>query len=146
MNICNHIISKQQFNQDHVWVANTGINMHMTSRKDFFTFLVPFGKVSFVNINNISLPIVGKGTINFQVEIDGVLVSRQMINVLFVPGLKINLFSVIALLDNGYSFHSYKYHCEVRDTNNKLSCSGVRYEGNVYRLFFQVKVSKKYCK
>ncbi|XP_043471937.1 uncharacterized protein LOC122504765 [Leptopilina heterotoma] len=126
--------------RNNIWLTNAGIKKHMTSRRDFFSHYEEFDEMFFVRVGGTVMRIFGTGSINFQVHIDGILEDRQMINVLYVPDLKMNLFSIIAVLENGYSFHSYKFHCEVRDKNNMLSCSGVRYKVNVFRLFFQVQV------
>ncbi|XP_051153060.1 uncharacterized protein LOC127276572 [Leptopilina boulardi] len=140
LDICCDIIANNMFDESHVWITNPGIKQHMTSRREFFSHFEQLNETPFVNVDNKVLKIYGTGSINFQVQIDGKFEERQMINVLYVPDLKMNLFSIVAVLENGFSFHSHKYHCEVRDKNNRLSCLGVCYKINVFRLFFQVQV------
>lgn len=83
--------------------------------------------------------IAGVETINIQVEVNGRFYDRQLLNVLYVPGLKRNLFSVGAVNNKGFSFHSFETHCEVRDKNGKLNSVGKRYCGNLFKMQFQVK-------
>ncbi|XP_051167783.1 uncharacterized protein LOC127285691 [Leptopilina boulardi] len=111
-----------------VWIADTGASMHITSEKDFFVSLQPSKNVPHVRTaNNKVLPTAGIGTINIQVEIEEKFYDKQLSNVLYVSGLKRNLFSVGAVNDKGFCFHSFKDYCEVRDKDNKVSSTGVRY-------------------
>lgn len=49
--------------------------------------------------------------------------------------LKQNLFSVGAITDEKFLFHSYRDRCKIRDGNGALSAEGVRY-GYLFRMLF----------
>lgn len=134
------------FEEKDVWIADTGASMHMTPIKEFFCSLETARDVPYVRTaDNKSLRTAGIGTVNVQVDVEGKFYDRQLVNVLYVPGLKRNLFSVEAVNDKGLSFHSYKTYCEVRNKDNKVSSVGVRYRGNLFRMLFQVKTQPPEC-
>ncbi|XP_077263809.1 uncharacterized protein LOC143898304 [Temnothorax americanus] len=125
---------------DSVWLADSGASMHMTSRRDFFREIGPTKPVRFVKVaGDKVLPVVGVGTIDIQASVNKKLIDRQLKNVLFVPDLKRNLFSVGAITDRKFSFHSYHNRCEIRDDSGALSVEGVRH-GYLFRMLFNVKI------
>nr|CAD7423182.1 unnamed protein product [Timema monikensis] len=126
-----------------VWLADSGASLHMTFRRDFFSELRPVGKIKLVQIaSDMMLPVAGIGTIYILAEVHGKKVNRKLTNVLLVPDLKRNLFSVGAINDKNFSFHSYHNHCEVRERSGALSAKGVRH-GSLFRMLFEVQVSSK---
>lgn len=122
-----------------IWIADSGASMHMTWRREIFQNFNPSETIKHVKIaDDKLLPISGTGVVNIQVDLNGKVYDRTLSNVLLVPGLKRNLFSVGAVNDKKFSFHAYEQHCEVRDQGGELSSVGVRY-GNLYRMLFKVK-------
>ena len=114
--------------------------MHMTYRSDFFSSLEAVTEDHFVKVaDDKILAVTGKGTIIIQEEIRGSLQERELKNVLLVPGLKRNLFSIGTVSNKNFSFHAYKEKCEIRDSNGKLSSIGVRYK-TLFRMLFKVKI------
>ncbi|XP_017882356.1 uncharacterized protein LOC108626275, partial [Ceratina calcarata] len=106
---------------ESVWLADSGASMHMTFKRDYFSELGPVKNIRCVKIaGNKLLPVTGVGTINIQVTVNKKLENRQLTNVLLVPDLKRNLFSVGAITDRGFSFHSYHDRCEVRESRGEF--------------------------
>lgn len=125
----------------NVWIADSGTSIHITSRRDFFKELKPSNFIRFVKIaDDTILSATGIGTIDIQATVNGKKFDRQLTNVLLVPDLKRNLFSVGAVNDKKFSFHAYEKHCEVRDENGALSATGVR-NGNLFHMLFEVKLA-----
>ena len=123
-----------------VWIADSGASMHMTYRSDYFTSFEAVPEEHFVKVaDDKILAAAGKGTIVIQEKMNGQLQERELKNVLLVPGLKRNLFSIATISSNNFSFHAYKKKCEVRDSEGELSSIGVRYK-TLFRMLFQVKV------
>ena len=121
-----------------VWLADSGARMHMTFREDYFTFLEPLNQEHFVKIaDDKMLSAIGIGKIMIREEIDGTLLEREMQNVLLVPELKRNLFSIGTINDKKFSYHSYEAHCEIRDCDGKLTSRGARH-GKLFRMLFEV--------
>lgn len=48
-----------------------------------------------------------------------VWIKTNLTNVLYVPDLDVNLFSMSTLLDNGYKMHSDKDKCELLEKEGK---------------------------
>ncbi|OXU30202.1 hypothetical protein TSAR_008939 [Trichomalopsis sarcophagae] len=115
-------------NED-IWLADSGASMHMTSRGEFFTSLNVASTTRQVKIDGKTLPVSGQGTI--------IICER-------LNDIARNLFSITAINDKKYSFHSYEKHYEVWDSNGKLSSRGVRHCG-LFKMLFKVKISAK-CK
>lgn len=121
-----------------IWIGDTGASMHMTPCRSYFCHLEPSTTIPHVRTaDHQLLPTAGIGTINVQADLNGKFYDRQLTNVLFVPTLKRNLFSITAVNTKKFSFHSYKEHCQVKDRDGKLSCVGVRH-GSLFRMLLRV--------
>ena len=72
-----------------------------------------------------------------QKTVNGITYTREMKNVLLMPALKRNLFSIGTMNNKGFSFHSFKDKCEIRNENGKLLSSGVRC-GKLFKMNFEV--------
>eukprot|EP00026_Physarum_polycephalum_P014718 Phypoly_transcript_15265.p1 GENE.Phypoly_transcript_15265~~Phypoly_transcript_15265.p1 ORF type:complete len:208 (-),score=35.50 Phypoly_transcript_15265:37-660(-) len=79
------------------WIINSGATMHMTGNKSLFTSLTPTTGIGVEMANKQIVSADGKGEINL---ILGHLQTATLKNVLFVPGLTKNLFSVSAATRN----------------------------------------------
>ncbi|CAD6208525.1 GSCOCG00010526001-RA-CDS, partial [Cotesia congregata] len=122
-----------------IWIADSGASMHMTWRREIFQNFNPSETIKHVKIaDDKLLPISGTGVVNILVDLNRKVYDRTLLNVLLVPGLRRNLFSVGAVNKKKFSFHAYEQHCEVRDQDGELSSVGVRY-GNLHRMLFKVK-------
>ena len=85
------------------------------------------------------LPATGIGNITILDDIDGQIQEREMQNVLLVPGLNRNLFSIGTINDKKFSFHYYEHQCEIRHSDGKLTSRRVRH-GKWFRMLFKVPV------
>ena len=125
-------------NKEDFFLADSGASMHMTYRRDFFSEIKNVPPGSCIKVaDDKRLPATGIGNIKIREMIDNKVFERVLTNVLFVPDLKRNLFSIGAVNDKGFSFHSYRDRCEVRDKNGKITSLGVRY-GTLFRMLFDV--------
>ncbi|KAK9712021.1 GAG-pre-integrase domain [Popillia japonica] len=88
--------------------------------------------------DNKVLPTAGIGTVEIQVVLNGKVFERRLSKVLYVPGLKRNLFSVGAATEKNLSLHCFKDHCEVTDKEGILSAVDVR-NGKLFHMNFLVK-------
>ncbi|KAK2578268.1 hypothetical protein KPH14_012292 [Odynerus spinipes] len=132
--------SRQQFQEyENVWIADSGASMHMTPHKEVFREIQPANKFKFVKAaGGRIMPVSGTGTVDISVNINGKEEDRQLLNVLLVPDLQYNLFSVSAVTRKGYSFHADNERCEIRRSNGDLSAVGVRY-GEMYKMLLKTK-------
>lgn len=144
-NVCDvsAFYSKTSDRDEDIWLADSGASKHMTFRKDFFTSLNPISEIHHEKIaDDKLLPTEGSGTIVITEHISGKFVERELHNVLYVPEMRRNLFSVATINDKQFSFHAYEKFCEVRDKDGKLSSSGVR-RGNPFKMLFRVKMPEQ---
>lgn len=135
--------SKTTDRDEDIWLADSGASKHMTFRKDFFTSLNPVSEFRYVKIaDDKLLPTEGSGTVVITERVNGKLVERELQNVLFVPQMRRNLFSVSTINDKKFSFHTFEKFCEVRDKNSVLTSTGVRH-GNLFKMNFEAKIPQQ---
>lgn len=92
-----------------------------------FSRIEPLNEPMYVRVaNNKSIPAAGKGLIEIQALVNGQWENRTINNVLCIPELSHSLFSVGAMTDKQFSFHSSKNKCEFRDFTGTVSCVGTR--------------------
>lgn len=120
-----------------VWIADSGASMYMTFQNDVFKEFGAVQDVAFVKIaDDKVLPVTGVGTVDVKAHVNGKWVDRKLTNVLLVPNLRRNLFTLGAINDKGFSFHSYLDRCEIREKTGTLS-AGVRH-GRSFKMLFKI--------
>lgn len=85
-----------------VWIGDSGASDHMCNDRSRFKSLRKISRKITIP-NNSKMEAVGIGSIDVESYNGSVWVKREMRNVLFVPGLKDNLFSLGRVLDHGYN-------------------------------------------
>ena len=84
-----------------VWYIDSGASFHMTGFREYFSSYKEEDTNIQISMRNLSkLNPVGKGTVQFQRE-NGKIIPLH--DVLYVPGLGMNLIFVSVLLDSGYN-------------------------------------------
>lgn len=83
------------------WTGDTGASDHMCWEKERFKTLSPFFEVIEL-ADGHSIEAVGKGTIEVECYNEREWIVREMQDVLFVPKLGYNLYSIGNTLDRGY--------------------------------------------
>ena len=92
-----------------IWIADSGASMHMTHNQNLFSEINQTHQMDVVKVaSDKVLQVKGIGNVNVQAFTNGKWQNRQLTNVLLVPELKRNLFSIGAVNDKGLSFHCYK--------------------------------------
>jgi hypothetical protein len=83
-----------------IWLIDNGSFKHMTGYRDHMTNLVEKESILHVVLGDNARYIVkGVGTPTFQLDSD---IPLQLSEVLYVPGMKMNIVSVSSLEDKGY--------------------------------------------
>ncbi|XP_045024030.1 uncharacterized protein LOC123469143 [Daphnia magna] len=82
--------------QPHCFYADSAASNHMTDKREFFTTFkeIPPGTWKVTGIGGVELHAVGKGNINVVSTVNGEEIRGIFHDVLYVPNLKVNLFSV----------------------------------------------------
>jgi hypothetical protein len=117
-----------------IWLIDSGASKHMTGYRDHLTDLVEKEfSLHVVLRDNARYDVKGVGASTFQLYSDILL---QLSEVLYVPGMKMNLVSISSLEDKGYkvTFSKGKFLTWHKNTHmNSSRVIGVR-ENNLYRL------------
>lgn len=89
------------------------------------------------------LKILGIGKIKLEAWDGHEWVKTTITGVLFVPELKINLFSIGCALDKGCKMHSDNTMCKLVNENGKV-CGIANRQGKLYKMLFRVNQDIKY--
>ena len=85
---------------DNSWILDNGTSQHMISHKEWFSTLKPLEESIQVTVgNDTKCKKEGKGIISFQHN-DGI--NKNLLNVLYVPDIKRNLLSILAITTKNY--------------------------------------------
>jgi hypothetical protein len=122
--------------RSNMWYINIGDSRHMTGIREHLTYLTQIGDVEVVLGDDQVVKAIGCGTVSLQRESLPPMLLRE---VLYVMGLKKNLFSVSSIEDRGYEalFRDGKVLLFPKGssiTSNKVI--GTQHE-NLYKLMFQ---------
>ena len=83
--------------------ADSGATKHMSDQRNLFEAFTPVeaGTWSIIGIGDNHLEVRGRGNIKIIIDIDGSKTTRNIRDVLYVPGLGTNLFSIGAATEHG---------------------------------------------
>lgn len=120
------------------WVADTGASDHMANNKDVFKSLTPIPAGAHpVNFGNgQTLDARGRGNIKIMSHVDGQRYILDMLDVLYIPGLKRNLFSIGSACERRLEARVSKKKIDlVRDGSVRLRATK---RGNLYYMNIEV--------
>lgn len=119
------------------WYVDSGASHHMTSHRGLFVDFEDFTYPLFIRIGDgTKLKSYGKGVINILAFNGQSWVEKHLSNVLYVPELKLNLFSTGAALDKGLQMTSNSKKCEFMK-DNVVVAVGNR-EKHLYKMMFRL--------
>lgn len=120
------------------WVIDSGASDHMTNRREWFSEYKTLEKPIPVRIGNGDTIFAhGIGEINVLMFDKSNWVNGHLVNVLYVPDIRINLFSSACALDKGLVFVSNKNQCELK-RGDKTVAVGIRHN-RLFKLLIKVK-------
>ncbi|KAF2891014.1 hypothetical protein ILUMI_15159, partial [Ignelater luminosus] len=107
------------FNDDETWIADSGASEHMSNQKEWFENYYQFDKPTEIKIGNGSvINAQGKGKISL-IAFDGQdCIPTELNDVLYVPDIKFNLFSIGAAFDKGYTMMTDNKTCKIIKGND----------------------------
>lgn len=123
----------------NAWFADRGASKHITDRHDWFTILefIPKGRHIIHIAHNIKLWVWGWGTIYIKCLIDGQYQNGMLKNVIFVPHLMRNMFSVGLISERKFSFITYPDGCDFCNQHDKKLMERTQF-WNLYQLLIQI--------
>jgi len=124
-------------NMEDVWITDSGASRHMTYRREWlFDFQPINGEVVSLG-NGGQCKVAGSGTVFIHKLVDGDWTPAKIENVLLVPDIKRNLFSVGACTNKGYSVLFSGHGVTVKRQGN-VHAIGQKQSNDIFRLFFKV--------
>lgn len=118
------------------WVLDSGASDHMCNVREWFTTYETLNEPTVVRIGDGScIEVHGKGIINIKMFDESKWNLNHLVNVLYVPELKYNLFSVGAALDKGLKMVSTQSVCKLVDGDRTVAV-GVR-RNKLYMMKFE---------
>ena len=126
--------SKPVNRKDLTWYIDSGASQHMSYDKEMMVDYVHFENPQKVCLgDNRVVQAFGKGNIWLDVKTGNEYKPARLVDVLYVPDLAKNLFSVSAAAKRGYSIELHQSGCVILDKFQKISGSG-KLQNNLYVL------------
>lgn len=118
-----------------IWFLDSGASKHMTFRHDWFSEIRTCDS-KYVSLGDeTSCKVKGHGTIHIKRLVNDKWLDGKLENVLYVPNLSKNLFSVGACINKDYkvTFRKKQVHM-----NNELKAQGMKQDNNLFRMLIKV--------
>lgn len=122
---------------EEVWLTDSGASRHITFRKDWLSEFCPSDNEIVSLGNNCQLKSLGSGTVYIKKLVNVMWKDGRIDNVLYVPTIRKNLFSVGVCTTKNYEVRFKERH--VRIYSNGLPVGeGVRQKNDIFRMLFKV--------
>ena len=147
--ILNHTESAALFGDDrpnkHDWWMDSGATEHMCFDVEQFSSVKSMAGNRQVRVGNGTLvDVCGTGTVQVQAWNGSEWIETELNNVLLVPSLAVNLFSLSTALDKGFEMMSNKTKCEFMDRDGTVRAMAERL-GNLYKMKFKMEEKLSQC-
>ncbi|KYN10396.1 Copia protein [Trachymyrmex cornetzi] len=140
------VIEKEILNLEvkDVWILDSGASRHMTHRSNWISNLQTY-KDEHVSLGDgTKCKVHGRGTVYIQRLVDGQWLDGVLEDVLYVPDLNKNLFSVGACMNKNYRV-VFTNNSVKLFLNNALKASGAKRNNNLFHMFFKVRSENEAC-
>lgn len=98
--------------QESEWLVDSGADEHMCCDRSLFMHFTNCSQKTVTVGNGVQISVLGYGQMAVKVKNGDEWIDTTISNVLFVPDLKINLFSVNRATDNGYVMMTDEKYCK----------------------------------
>ena len=141
--VTDRVIRKfMKMDMSEIWITDSGASCHMTYHREWFHTFIPANGAPVVLGNNETCNIKGSGTILVQRYVSAQWVSGKIENVLYVPNLRKNLFSVGVCTTKGFSIIFEDRMVKV-SLNNMLIAQGAKQGNEIYRMLMKVVICQE---
>ena len=127
-----------QLDKKDIWYVDSGASRHITFRREWFTEFRPLRGTTVSVGDDGVCEVSGEGTVIIDKLVNGVWREARIENVLYVPKVRNNLFSVGVCTSRGFEV-SFASEYVVLTDNNKIVATGVKQSNEIFRMFFRVK-------
>lgn len=120
--------------ENFLWIIDSGASAHMTNDRAFFTSLKEFDGGWITLADGKRTQVLGEGSgVLFGIDGQDEIVTINMSDVKFVPGLSTSLVSVGKLAQKSLKVCFDENGCKIIDANKDVVATGLRY-GGLYHL------------
>ena len=110
-----------------IWYIDSGASQHMSCNKSWIKNYNEFSVPESVRLgDNRTVEALGKGSIWLRVKADGKYIHAELSEVLYVPSLAKNLFSVRAVVDKNLTVIFKDEKCTILNSNGDVMGTGKR--------------------
>ncbi|XP_029665843.1 uncharacterized protein LOC115237128 [Formica exsecta] len=127
----------KSMNSEDTWITDSGASRHMTYRREWLTDLTPLAGELVSLGNSGQCKVTGSGTVIIDKLVNGKWQQARIEDVLLVPDIKKNLFSVGACARKGYNV-IFDKQSVVLMKRGKIQAVGHKQSNDIYKLFFKV--------
>lgn len=129
---------------DDAWIGDSGATKHLTHRKDWFIEYSPTKIERGAELpNGQILDVIGTGTIEIEMLVDGEWKKQRMENVRYAPGATVNLFSLGTLTKKGFTVLLTEKECIIFAPDSKdVVARGFNDANNLIRMLFRCTSTK----
>lgn len=121
-----------------LWLGDSGANCHMThDRSCFETFEEVSNHPGIGTANQVAVPVKGRGTVRIKFFANGQWWNGKLYDVLYVPGLRKNLFSLTKCAEAGYKIVMKKREILIEKPDGQVILTGV-IDNGLPRMLMQV--------
>lgn len=144
-NVSAFIVVDSQSDQNSIWYSDSGASKHMTFCRDNFQNFIIEVSNEYVSLGDgAPCEIKSRGTINIKLNVNGTWYDGKLEDVLYVPSLNKNLFSVGACLKNGYTVVFERDIIKI-SLNSSLKAIGKRKDNNLFQMLIKVVSRNENC-
>lgn len=129
--------------QKEIWITDSGASRHMTSRREWFSDFKKLKNSEPIFLgDNEQCDVEGEGTILIQRYVNGAWQKASIDNVLYVPRIEKNLFSVGVCTTKGLEVVFKNNSVKIVDGDEVLA-TGIKQDNEIYRMLFRKDNTKK---
>ena len=133
------LVGSSNFKNNDFWVIDSGASDHMTNRREWFSDYQEFKTPTSIKIGNgDNIFAYGKGNIEIMTVVNGEGIEGTMYDVLFVPDLNQNLFSVKVVAKKGINFSIAENGKKCLFTRDNIVIATGSDSGNLYKIDMNV--------
>lgn len=131
-------------NREQDWLADSGASHHMTMNRSWFYEFEPItnNKLTITVGNSGIVYANGRGSVQVSAYVGNKKIEHKLVNVLYVPEIRCNLFSLGSAADNGVEAKISKDNLKLI-RNNQVVAVGSRVFDRLYALHFETQVLPK---
>lgn len=130
--------------EDSIWILDSGASRHMTFRADWISDLRSCSEAYVSLGDGTRHKVFGHGTVYIKRFVNDSWVDSRLEDVLYVPGLNKNLFSVGACMSKYYKA-IFKNDFVELILYNEVMARGIKRDNNIFHMLFKIQESNDTC-